>query len=69
VSNPSATIENNNANTKTLSESLGQPPERRLELGVVQRLRVRVDPLEDGEQFHVSMLHVQFGPRQLTGAY
>jgi hypothetical protein len=28
----------------------------------------RVDALEDGEQLHVSMLHVPFGPRQLTGA-
>jgi hypothetical protein len=28
----------------------------------------RIDALEDGEQFHVSMLHVPFCPRQLTGA-
>jgi hypothetical protein len=28
----------------------------------------RVDALEDGEQLHVSMLHVPFGPWQLTRA-
>ena len=28
----------------------------------------RVDALEDGEQFHVSMLHVPFGPWQRTRA-
>jgi hypothetical protein len=28
----------------------------------------RVDALEDGEQLHVSMLHVLFGPWQRTGA-
>ena len=26
-----------------------------------------VDALEEGEQFHVSMLHVPFGPWQRTG--
>jgi len=26
----------------------------------------RVDALKDGEQFHVSMLHVPFGPWQLA---
>ena len=29
----------------------------------------RVDALEDGEQFHVSMLHVPLGPWQLIEAY
>jgi hypothetical protein len=27
-----------------------------------------VEPLKDGEQLHVSMLHVPFGPRRLTMA-
>jgi hypothetical protein len=31
-------------------------------------LGFRVDALEDGEQFHVSMLHVPFGPWQFIGA-
>jgi len=28
----------------------------------------RVDALEDGEQWHVSMVHVRFGPWQRTTA-
>jgi hypothetical protein len=31
-------------------------------------LDFRVDALTDGEQFHVSMLHVPFGPWQHTRA-
>jgi hypothetical protein len=29
----------------------------------------RVDALEDGEQFHVSIVHIRFGPWQLGTAY